>query len=424
MKRVSLLSGECLTVEGAARLTVEEGEVLIREKEYFSGEEYIILRGDKIFIKAINESTLEIFLGTGGSIKKVKEVIDVIPESWTNATREILDHEKPCVVMIVGGVDTGKTTLTTFIVNQSLENNFKTVVIDADLGQSSIGPPTTISLGVADKKIGSLSDLKMRGGFFVGSTSPNYHLLQCISGLRLLLEKAFKIKGDIILIDTSGMISGGPGRALKIHKTMLVNPDFLLLLRKGGELDYLINIFRNLNIRSLEVPREVRETSREERRFFRELAFRAHFSNAKEIEFDMERVRVMGTFFGTGMIDEEMQSKISAFLKEKINYCENLGDGYLIVTERRIYAERVRNIFDKQLRILEKGFEEQNLVGLLNSAQKFLDLGIMRQIDYLIKKAYVYSPLNEPERIKTIKLGSMRIKEDGKEIGFVPVGSF
>ncbi|MFQ6050946.1 MAG: Clp1/GlmU family protein [Candidatus Hydrothermarchaeota archaeon] len=420
MKRVSLLPGEYLTIEGAARLNIKEGEVLIGEKEYFEGEEYIILRGDKIFVKAMKESTLEIFLGTGGSIKKVEQVI---PESWVKAAKAILDHEKPCVSMIVGGVDTGKTTLTTYIANQCFENNLRTIVIDADLGQSSIGPPTTISLGIVNRKISRLSDLNMESGFFVGSTSPNHHLLQCISGLRLLLDKALQLKGDVILIDTSGMISGGPGRALKIHKTMLIKPNFLFILRKGKELDYLINIFRNINVRPLEVPEEVRGTSREERRFFRELAFRNYFSNAREIEFDLKKVKVIGTFFGTGTVDEEMKYKISSFFKEKINYCENLGEGYLIVTEKPRQG-RVRNDFDRQFKVLEKGFEEQILVGLLDGDQELLDLGIMRRIDYSNKKAYVYSPTIDPDKINTIKLGSIRIKEDGKEIGFIPLGSF
>src|SRR5918999_822328 len=51
------------------------------------------------------------------------------------------------VTMVIGEGDTGKTTLVTALANALVERGFRVAVLDADLGQSEIGPPTTIGLG-------------------------------------------------------------------------------------------------------------------------------------------------------------------------------------------------------------------------------------------------------------------------------------
>lgn len=48
--------------------------------------------------------------------------------------------------MILGGSDTGKTSLVEYIANL-LVSKFKVGIVDCDMGQSHIGPPTTIAWG-------------------------------------------------------------------------------------------------------------------------------------------------------------------------------------------------------------------------------------------------------------------------------------
>ena len=51
------------------------------------------------------------------------------------------------VVVVIGESDTGKTTLVTALANAAFARGFGVGIVDADLGQSEIGPPTTIGLG-------------------------------------------------------------------------------------------------------------------------------------------------------------------------------------------------------------------------------------------------------------------------------------
>ena len=44
--------------------------------------------------------------------------------------------------------------------------------MDADLGQSDIGPPTTVGLGRVRLPVERLGDAEVVGLYFVGSTSP------------------------------------------------------------------------------------------------------------------------------------------------------------------------------------------------------------------------------------------------------------
>jgi polynucleotide 5'-hydroxyl-kinase GRC3/NOL9 len=59
---------------------------------------------------------------------------------WQQAIDAILETtRRPLVVMVVGAVDTGKTTFCTCLARALFERGMKVAVVDADLGQSDIG---------------------------------------------------------------------------------------------------------------------------------------------------------------------------------------------------------------------------------------------------------------------------------------------
>lgn len=77
-------------------------------------------------------------------------------------------------VVLFGGIDSGKTTTATAMVRAALHANKTPAYIDADPGQKSIGPPTTIGL----KMIRTEEDLRPEklcdsdALAFVGATTP------------------------------------------------------------------------------------------------------------------------------------------------------------------------------------------------------------------------------------------------------------
>jgi polynucleotide 5'-hydroxyl-kinase GRC3/NOL9 len=103
-----------------------------------------------------------------------------IPAEWILLFKE-LQHGR--IIFVLGGSDTGKTTFIRFLVNEFVRAQKKVAFLDSDIGQSSIGIPTTISSAL----ISSTEDLRsprVNSLFFIGSTSPPGNLLQMAVGLK------------------------------------------------------------------------------------------------------------------------------------------------------------------------------------------------------------------------------------------------
>src|ERR687894_2915195 len=59
-------------------------------------------------------------------------------------------------VMLVGDTDTGKSTLAIYLANMAIRNGLIPSIIDGDIGQGDLAPPTAIGAAVLLKKEGVL----------------------------------------------------------------------------------------------------------------------------------------------------------------------------------------------------------------------------------------------------------------------------
>ena len=200
------------------------------------------------------------------------------------------------VVAMVGGLDSGKTTLSLAMVRAALEAGRTPAYLDADLGQKSVGPPTTVGM----KVIRSENDLEPRGlavpdaCYFVGAITPQGNLLPLVTGVARLLELAREAGADFVALDTSGLISGVYGQLLKYHEFELVRPDLVVGLQRGGELEPLLGIvqrFLPAEVVALAVHPQVVPASVEQRAARREEAMRRYFTEP------LHRFRVKPTVF-------------------------------------------------------------------------------------------------------------------------------
>jgi mRNA cleavage and polyadenylation factor CLP1 P-loop len=129
---------------------------------------------------------------------------------------------------------------------------------------------------------------------FVGSTSPQGQLLPLVVGTGLLQARARELGADLVVVDTSGLVSGVYGQILKFHKIELLRPDVVVGLARGEELDPLLGIVRRFfptDVVTLQVHPDVRSTSVEERAQRREEAMRDYFGESQQ------RWRVKPTVF-------------------------------------------------------------------------------------------------------------------------------
>ncbi len=199
-------------------------------------------------------------------------------------------------VVLVGGLDTGKSTLSRSLLAAAVAAGRPAAYLDADVGQKSIGPPATIGL----KHVRAANDLEPEGFAdadalsFVGSTSPEGHLLPVLAGVATLHRRARTEGADLVVVDTSGLVSGVYGQILKYHKVELLEPDLVVGLQRGEELLPLLGVIQRFfatEVVPLGVHPGVVPTTVDQRAENRERAMRRYFSG------ELHRFRVKPTVF-------------------------------------------------------------------------------------------------------------------------------
>ena len=78
----------------------------------------------------------------------------------------------PKSILITGPTDSGKTSLSTYIINQAIRVGLRPAVIDADIGQGDLAPPSVIGCGIVKKQILDLRELTTQYFAFVGDINP------------------------------------------------------------------------------------------------------------------------------------------------------------------------------------------------------------------------------------------------------------
>jgi polynucleotide 5'-hydroxyl-kinase GRC3/NOL9 len=144
------------------------------------------------------------------------------------------------VTMVIGRNDTGKTTLVTRLASELARRGSTVGVVDADLGQSDVGPPTTIGLGRIRAPIERLAQAEVMALHFIGVTSPARCVHETAEATARLAAHALRNGCDRLLVDTCGMVEGDVGRALKRIKLERVAPDLVIALQREGECEPIL----------------------------------------------------------------------------------------------------------------------------------------------------------------------------------------
>ncbi len=201
----------------------------------------------------------------------------------------------PGLVYLMGGLDTGKTTFAMDLIQRAGAAGVPAAIVDADIVQSSIGPPTTVGLKLCSG-LEDLSPTTLRaadGLAFVGALVPKGHLLPIVTGTAKLVARAADAGCRLIVVDSTSLISGIYGQTLKYFKIDLISPDFIVAFERGGEMEPLVGLASRFSpgevftIDAIDVPTRTAE----ERVAWREAQFAAYF------EAGTSRWRVKPTVF-------------------------------------------------------------------------------------------------------------------------------
>jgi polynucleotide 5'-hydroxyl-kinase GRC3/NOL9 len=204
---------------------------------------------------------------------------------------------KKGIIFLLGETDTGKTTFANNLIKKLVEKKKRVAFVDSDVGQSTIGPPTTIGLKIVNNEY-DLINKSFDELYFVGSLSPRGHFLPMLIGT-YKLSRLFLNEVEATVIDTTGLVHGNLGMVLKFHKIELVEPQYVILFERNKELKPYKDILKNnnkINTILLNVSKDIKERGYEQRRKYREDQFKKYFDNANIKTLDLRRISTFPIF--------------------------------------------------------------------------------------------------------------------------------
>lgn len=412
--------GKTLLVDGPASVNHLGGEVEVLGARLVKGRT-VIREGKRIPFMVKKRATFDLALGEDASFEEVEG--STIPSSWEEALKEIKACRRPLTVMVMGEVDSGKTSFCTYLLNQSLKMKWKAAIIDADLGQSDVGPPATIGFSHITEPIKDLFEIEAERSHFVGLTSPSQVIHWVMEGIIELKSSVADV--DVLIVNTDGWVSGEEAVSYKGSLTEKVAPDVVIGIQETNELAPILDALKETKTLAIDSPPAIKKRNREKRKVLRELGYKKYLKKAKVQSFLLNWVRIDRVLMGTGKVPQgERMEKIEEMLGTVPVYCEETPTMLLIVLRRGgwVDQERVRRVEDglgKWVRVIRDGEEEGLLVGLHDDKEAFLGIGIIDGIDYRRRAIKVYTSVSE--KVSTIRVGQVKLDKTGREIGLSPV---
>jgi polynucleotide 5'-hydroxyl-kinase GRC3/NOL9 len=200
--------------------------------------------------------------------------------------------KRPAVIMVLGGVDSGKSSFCTYMVNKLTENKCSVAILDGDLGQSDIGPSASVGYAVASKPLTELYNLRLQNGSFIGVTSPVTAVKQTVEGLHSLMEEARGRQVDFVLVNTDGLVSGDVAINYKLTLIKDLKPDVVVGLQVQNELDTLMSYLGGGGVMTIESSPALSVRSEEKRRLLREMTYSKYLRNSKLQCYPLSQITV------------------------------------------------------------------------------------------------------------------------------------
>lgn len=416
----TLEKGKTLLINGPASVTLMGGEVSALGFNLPLRKKVVVRKNKAVPFEAVENSTLEIFLSGDAGIGEVNG--STIPDSWKTMAEAVLKLPKPCTVLVLGDVDSGKNTFCLFLVNRSLAYGLKPAIIDADIGQSEVGPPTTIGLTVVSEPTLDFFSLSPEDVFFVGLTSPSGATRRVIDGLTHLKKFVSEASVQLTVVNTDGWIKEEAAAHYKIELIRALNPEAIVAIQNADELEPLLAAIEESKIFQVAPPLMTRKRDRETRKALREQSYKKFLEGATARSLPMSWVQFELTSFGndTSPFSNRLR-ELEEVLGYKISYCEENPQELLVMVddvgvldmERVAKAEKS---FEKTIRVIREEDLQGLLLGLLDDKRKFLGLGVINKIDCKNKVLKIVTPCRG--RISIVQFGQVRIDKLGREIGY------
>ena len=360
---------------------------------------------------------------------------------WRKLASRVVKPQQ--IVLVIGATDAGKSTFCRFLADFALAKGFKVACVDADVGQSQIGPPTTIGVksfepGI-ETQLPSAQELMVDGGqnraensivfdgtadrlYFVGDVSPKGHFLETLTGIRLMVDSAREDDADFIIVDTTGYVHDPPAVILKQHKIELIRPNHLICIGRSIEFEQITACYSQqtwLNIHYLLPHRSVRLKNSHTRSRYRKDRFDRYFSESSLQQLPFEQIRGGRTPFFIGRLANEKELEILSRLAETQVYHAEWGHRVLCLIVSRHLSKTVINHIKNYLSLTRVTVEfhdyfEHRLVGLIDSTGNTTAIGVIEAVDFQKRELSIRCPFsNVGDAVKhacAIQFGNYQLK--------------
>ena len=311
--------------------------------------------------------------------------------------------------------------------------------MDADVGQSQIGPPTTIGVryftgGAAVTELGSAADRL----YFVGDVSPHGHELESLTGTQLMVSAARERGADFIVVDTTGYIQPQRAVRLKQQKIELTRPTDVVCIGRAGALEQIIAPYHHqtwLSVHRLQPHRRVRTKNRARRAAHRSRQFDAFFSGTdptvpvpvsepedtaasglvQHLPFEQIRGGRAPLLIGHPATAKDLET-FAQHTDTPITYAEWGHRTLHLIAEKPLSdsaTAHIKNYLSLQaVTAVTPAYFARRLIGLIDSAGHTYAIGVIEAVDFQERAFQVRSCAGAAARACAIQFGNYRLKTD------------
>ncbi len=430
-ENIVLNEGKVLRVKGPLSLTLSKGSLRIFGYVAKPPFKYVVPSYKSAAIIANENSEVSIVAGENGKYDIVNN--DIVVE-WESIAKKVLEeNSKPLTLMVIGTVDSGKSTFTTLLSNISVNLGYKTAVVDADIGQADIGPPTFVTLGILNNQHLSLTEIDPYMYSFIGTTTPYNVIDRLILSIVKLTREALRKNIEVVVINTDGWFKGNRAVEAKFKTILYTKPNVVFVIRKEGsvsEIDKLKSMLKsfNTNLSIIDSPEFVKERSLEERRSIREMSYTRYFKASEIRELSLNKITLLGLEFLLGRRIEEQELKLVAEIlslprQSKIVFGSLTNRTMYLIVKRNtitIDIESMRKLRENygqiRLKILREGWEKGLILSVLNKDMEEVAIGYIESIDFEKSKVKIRTAFKG--EIGGLIVGNIKLFYD-KETGVV-----
>jgi polynucleotide 5'-kinase involved in rRNA processing len=242
-----------------------------------------------------------------------------------------------------------------------------------------------------------------------------------VVGTQKLVSKAFDLNADIVVVNTTGLVYGGPAIALKRFKVEAIEPNLIIFLERNGELRQLRQLFsKRYELYNAEVPTTIKSKSREERISFRNISLARYFKKPVRLEVEMNKVRVVNLIITRIPNEDEYINMIKALEGPKPLYI--VGNHHTAVA---VYEKSIpRDYLFKVRRLLSRYFSDvrittiqryKGLISAIFGTKGFLGLARVEELDLYSNKIILSTDIRDKSLVKEVHLGYIVLDENYNE---------